>query len=38
LGGSGTFAKNRTESSRSKRKMQECRHFCPSYQLGNQRR
>jgi hypothetical protein len=36
LGGSGTFARNRTESSRSKRKMQACPHFCPSYK--NRRR
>src|ERR1700722_17894933 len=35
LGGSGTFARNRTESSRSKRKMQACPHFCPSYYVGD---
>jgi hypothetical protein len=31
LAGGGTFVRNRTESSRSKRKMQPRPHFCPSY-------
>src|ERR1700729_4188124 len=31
LAGGGTFARNRTESSRSKRKMRGRPHFCPSY-------
>src|SRR5271170_7661257 len=35
LAGGSTFARNRTESSRSKRKMQARPYFCPSY-LGNE--
>src|SRR5208282_2815424 len=34
LGGGGTSAKNRTESSRGKRKMPPCPHFCPCYADG----